>query len=122
MEAENVITLIIEKGLSTVLSGFVIYLIWQIIKQGPGIIKEFFSISREMTIAANNSTEVIKDAKEMHNLMDKKIDNIQQTIEELKAMVGENTTVNTELFKKIEKLEKEVESLKKRDGGKKGGD
>ena len=122
MEPENVITLIVEKGISIVLSGLVIYLIWQIIKHGPDIIREFFDISRKMTTATENSNEVIKDTKEMHDLMDRKIDNIQQTIEELKAMIGENTTVNSELFKKIEKLEKEVESLKKRDGGNKGGD
>ena len=117
MTVEKIVTLIVEKGLSIVLSGLVIYLIWQIIKHGPGIIKEFFDISRKMTAATDNSTEVIKDTKDMHELMDRKIDNIQQTIEELKAMVSENTSVNSELFKKIEKLEKEVESLKKRGGG-----
>lgn len=115
MTVENIVTLIVEKGLSIVLSGLVIYLIWQIIKHGPGIIKEFFDISRKMTAATDNSTEVIKDTKDMHELMDRKIDTIQQTIEELKAMVSENTSINSELYKKIEKLEKEVESLKKRD-------
>lgn len=114
MTTENIVTLIVEKGLSIVLSGLVIYTLIQLIKQGPGIVKEFFEISRKMTAATDNSTEVIKDTKEMHDLMDRKIDTIQQTIEELKAMVSENTAVSSELFKKIEKLEKEVESLKKR--------
>lgn len=115
MTTENIVTLIVEKGLSIVLSGLVIYTLIQLIKQGPGIVKEFFDISRKMTTATDNSTEVIKDTKDMHELMDRKIDNIQQTIEELKAMVSENTSMNSELYKKIEKLEKEVESLKKRD-------
>lgn len=115
MTVEKIVTLAVEKGLSIVLSGLVIYMLIQIIKKGPSIIKEFFDISRKMTTATDNSTEVIKDTKDMHELMDRKIDTIQQTIEELKAMVSENTSVNSELFKKIEKLEKEVESLKKRD-------
>lgn len=115
MTPEKLVTLIIEKGLSIVLSALVIYALIQLIKNGPAIVKEFFDISRKMTTATDNSTKVIKDTKEMHDLMDRKIDSIQQTIEELKAMVGENTAVSSELFKKIEKLEKEVESLKKRD-------
>lgn len=115
MTTENIVTLIIEKGLSIVLSALVIYALIQLIKHGPAIVKEFFDISRKMTTATDNSTEVIKDTKDMHELMDRKIDTIQQTIEELKAMVSENTSMNSELYKKIEKLEKEVESLKKRD-------
>ncbi len=117
MTIEKIIAIAIEKGLSILLSGLVIYFIIQLIKHAPNVIKEFLDITRQMSIATENSTDVIKDTKEMHDIMDRKIDIIQKTIEELKSLIIENSEMRAELMQKIEKLENEVSELKKQGAG-----
>ena len=117
MTIEKIIAIAIEKGLSILLSGLVIYFIIQLIKHAPSVIKEFLDITRQMSIATENSTDVIKDTKEMHDIMDRKIDIIQKTIEELKTLIIENSEMRAELMQKIEKLESEVSELKKQGAG-----
>ncbi|MBU5669486.1 hypothetical protein KQI68_06495 [Peptoniphilus sp. MSJ-1] len=117
MANEKFITFMIEKGLSMALSIVVIYAVITLIQKSPKIISEFLDAFRANIKAMENSTEVIKDTKEMHNRMDKKIDDIQRTIEELKHVLvtvqSDNEVCKRELLDKIEKLYEEVEDLKK---------
>lgn len=109
--------LTIDKSLSYVISILVIFAVYKVIKHAPEIVSAFLEAFKNNTIAIDNSTEVIKDTKIMHELMKKKLDGVQGTLEELKELVvsQSNSTeeMRSELLNKIEKLEGEFSQLKK---------
>lgn len=124
MANEKFITFMLDKGLSMALSIVVIYAVITLIQKAPKIVDKFLETFSANIKAIENSTDVIRDTKEMHCLMDKKIDDIQETIEDLKSVLitiqSDNESGKRDLLDKIEKLYREVEELKKGAGFKRG--
>ncbi|NLY20143.1 MAG: hypothetical protein GXZ08_02515 [Tissierellia bacterium] len=121
MEFTDLLT--IDKGLSFILSILVIFAIYKVIKHAPDIISAFLEAFKNNTIAIDNSTEVIKDTKIMHEIMDKKIDSLQDTVDEMKTLLVTQNQDNSEtskmMLEKIEKMESDISALKK-SGNKEG--
>lgn len=113
MSIEKVVTLAIDKGLSFVLSGLMIFVIWQIIKHAPEFGAKLIDAFTLNTSAIDKSTLYLAESKNMHENMDKKIDIIHDTVEDLKATIlQENQNNKIEIIQKINKLEEEIKNLK----------
>lgn len=123
MTIEQLITVIIEKGVSVVLSVIVIYAVIQLIRHAPALTNRFFDLIQNNTIATSNSTRVMEEAKatfndtrEMHNIMDAKIHKMQEEISDIRQILERNDEADKEfqqiLLDKINSLKEEIEVLK----------
>lgn len=135
MDILSIINLIIEKGLTVILSAFWVYILFNVIKKSPEWIPKIFDLAKQFVNALDNSntiqkevTEVFKDTKLMHEVMDEKMDNqhkeidlkmdaILEQIESLSKIIEINEKADEDfkkvIMKEINKLKEEFEELKK---------
>lgn len=117
----------LDKGVTFLLAMIVIYFIIMMIRHIPKWVEIFAKILQDNAVSTDNNTEAMRDVKkvirnteEMHTKMDIKIATIENTIKEMKsilASIADSTNSTKEqLICKIEKLEKEIKSLKERRG------
>lgn len=120
MTVEHIVVLVLEKGITTVLAGLMIYALLQAIKYAPKVFREMLNLISESTKATENSTQAIKksnelqeDTKVIHDNMDKKIDKLQKMVEDLKAdvLVANNSNL-TSILDKLNEIMEDVKSLK----------
>ncbi|MDY2987718.1 MAG: hypothetical protein SOR77_08810 [Peptoniphilus sp.] len=116
MNIDRITAIAIEKGSTTVLSLLMIYAVWQVIRHAPGFGARLIDAFTLNTSAIDKSTLYLAESRNIHENMDKKIDTIQDSVEDLKATIlQENQNNKIEIIQKINKLEEEIKNLK---GGK----
>lgn len=121
----EVIEFIIEKGITLGLSLLVILFIYQLITNLPKWVEMIANVFKDNAVSTDNNTEVMrevkevfKDTKDMHVVMDNKMDNIINHINALTDMLEQNKDADDDfrhvVLKQIDKLIADLEEIEKR--------
>lgn len=81
---EDMIKFVATYGLSIVISAICIYLTFKAINSAPRYLERLILAVENSSKALDNNVKIIEDAKQIHESMDKKIDEIKQDVKILR--------------------------------------
>lgn len=106
----DVLSSLVDEGLSKVLSLVVIYAVLELIRKGPAWFQRIVVATENSTDAITANSTIIQNTEKMHQEMDDKIDDISVKLDALAANVKEWTAETAGIYAD---LKKELEDLKR---------
>lgn len=108
---EDLIKIVVNYGLSIVISAIFIFLVLSAFKSFSKYFERLIIAVERSSDALKNNTTIIKDAKKIHESMDKKLDEIKQDVKILKDDRNRLKENEKQYILILNRLEKKIDDL-----------